>query len=176
MVAPHPETVSLVDSWLVAHGIDPASTHRENGGSSITVKVSVEQASRMLNASYGVYHHGKTSDRVVRSMSYSLPRILLDHINVVSPTTYFSTLRTMRSTNQPKAAVPIVEAISAILPQSRKDNGTVPDSCNTVVTPACLRALYNTASYKPQATKKNAIGIAGYLEEYANYEDLQVSI
>ncbi|THH27752.1 hypothetical protein EUX98_g6437 [Antrodiella citrinella] len=99
LVAPHPDTVSVVDSWLSAHDIDLASVQRDNGGSWITVRVSVEQASRMLNATYGVYRHAKTSDYVVRTTSYSLPRILHDHIGVVTPTTYFSTVRSMKATS-----------------------------------------------------------------------------
>jgi tripeptidyl-peptidase-1 len=47
-------------------------------------------------------------------------------------------------------------------------------SCSSTVTPSCLRALYNTASYTPAATATNKFGIVGYLEEFANYADLQV--
>jgi len=49
----------------------------------------------------------------------------------------------------------------------------VPASCGTTVTPACVRALYNTTAYVPKATATNKIGITGYLEEFANDADLQ---
>ena len=38
-----------------------------------------------------------------------------------------------------------------------------------------MQALYNTTGYVPQATDVNSIGVAGYLEEFANDADLQVS-
>lgn len=53
---------------------------------------------------------------------------------------------------------------------------SVPASCNTKITPDCLARLYGTKGYVPKATKKNAIGIAGYLDEFANDADLQASI
>jgi len=42
-----------------------------------------------------------------------------------------------------------------------------------VITPSCLRALYNTAGYIPKATHKNKLGVAGYLDQFANRADLQ---
>ncbi|KAI9444513.1 peptidase S8/S53 domain-containing protein [Lactarius indigo] len=50
---------------------------------------------------------------------------------------------------------------------------TVPASCATTITPTCLRALYNTAAYVPAATSNNTLGIAGYLDEFANHADLK---
>ena len=50
---------------------------------------------------------------------------------------------------------------------------TVPSSCGSTITPACLRALYNTTSYTPKATATNKLGVAGYLDEYAVHSDLK---
>ena len=47
--------------------------------------------------------------------------------------------------------------------------------CSGEITPACLRELYNSSTYTPSATRNNSLGITGYLGEYANYADLQVS-
>ena len=52
----------------------------------------------------------------------------------------------------------------------------VPASCVGVITPACLFALYNAAGYVPTATDKNVLGVAGYLDQFANYADMQVCI
>lgn len=51
---------------------------------------------------------------------------------------------------------------------------TVPSSCSDTITPSCLRALYKTSDYVPRATKKNKLGVAGYLNEFASRADLQV--
>lgn len=175
MVAPHPETIDLVDSWLTAHNIDLSSAQRENGGSWLTVVVSVDQASRMLNTTYNLYRHAQSDDYVVRAMSYSLPTVLHGHIGTVAPTTYFGTMRSMKATNRLQPEIKTIEndnevAHKLVGPGSL---ATVPASCSTTITPSCLRALYNTSTYVPQATTKNSIGVAGYLDEFANRADLQ---
>ena len=128
----------------------------------------------MLGTKYNVYSHSSTSEKVVRAMSYSLPRELHSHIGVVTPTTYFGTMRSMRATNflQPNSKpVPV----SAIAPESNSINAVPPTSCNTKITPSCLRTLYNTASYVVAGGSNNTLGVTGYLQEYANKADLQVS-
>ena len=178
LVAPHPDTVDLVDSWLSAHGVDTSSAQRENGGSWVTVTVTIEQASRLLNATYYVYRHPQAEDYVVRTTSYSLPRILHDHIGVVTPTTYFGTMRSMRATHFVQDDIKAIEddiAVAGLLTDPTS-LATVPSSCSTTITPACLRALYNTSTYTPSATSTNSIGVAGYLDEFANRADLQVRV
>jgi tripeptidyl-peptidase-1 len=63
---------------------------------------------------------------------------------------------------------------SSVIAVAPGSDATVPSSCSSTITPACLRALYNTSAYTPAATSENKFGIAGYLEEYANDADLQV--
>ena len=125
----------------------------------------------MLGAKYNVYRHGPSGDEVIRTLSYSLPQELHSHIDVVAPTTYFGTLRSMRSTSfiQPR---PDSDAGASIAPIS---DATVPASCRTTITPTCLRDLYNTSTYVPAATNVNKLGVAGYLGEFANTADLQVN-
>lgn len=133
----------------------------------------------MLGTKYGVYHNADTNSYIVRTQAYSLPSVLRSHVSVVAPTTYFGNTRGMRSTSHVQE------------PESESTDGTtgmskaalagpglaaVPASCNSQITPACLRALYNTTSYVPKATATNKIGIAGYLDEFANNADLQVRI
>ncbi len=128
----------------------------------MTVRVSVEPAERMLGTKYNVFHHSKSGEKVVRTMGYSLPRELHSHINVVAPTTYFGTLRSMRATNflQPEIKPLEKEAPDLTL----GNNAVVPASCATTITPTCLRALYNTSTYVPQAASRNSLVVAGYLD------------
>jgi len=163
--------VRIVDEWLVFHGVSPtnASTQRSKAGDWITIPITVKQAERMLGAKYNAYEHAQSGDQVVRTLRYSLPQELHSHIDVIAPTTYFGTMKSMKATSflQPE-----------IKPQSLKEGASVdglPAQCGTIVTPACIRALYNTAGYTPTATSTNKLGVAGYLSQYANYADLQVS-
>ena len=50
---------------------------------------------------------------------------------------------------------------------------TVDLSCNETVTVKCLQQLYNAVGYVPKIPEKeNRIGVTGFLEQYANIEDL----
>lgn len=104
-------------------------------------------------------------------MGYSLPKDLHGHVDVVSPTTYFSTMRSMKATHHLQPEIQALESDIKIATDAVK--AVVPSSCSTTITPSCLRALYNTSSYTPKATDTNKLGVAGYLEEYANRADLQ---
>ncbi|KAI0059034.1 subtilisin-like protein [Artomyces pyxidatus] len=182
LVAPHPDTHELVHSWLAHHGIPSSSVSTTHGGDWLTVSnVPVSQADALLGASYQVYRHAETDDTLLRTVGYSLPAALHDHVAVVAPTTYFGGPRALRKTLHPspnakllpdgdaliRAEIAALEAIHG--PGSA---ASVPSSCKSTVTPACLRALYNTTSYTPAATSKNVLGIAGYLEQYASHSDL----
>ena len=45
--------------------------------------------------------------------------------------------------------------------------------CNTTITPTCLRELYNIGKFQGSLKNGNLLGICGYLEEYAKYDDLE---
>ncbi|CDO69652.1 hypothetical protein BN946_scf184851.g40 [Trametes cinnabarina] len=171
LVAPHPDSVDLVESWLSTHGLDPLAGKRSHAGDWVTIRVSVAQAEKMLGTKYNVYRHGNSDDYVIRTMNYSLPSVLHEHIAVVAPTTYFGTMKSMKATSFIQKGRPIIEtdADFARLLKNPSSLATVPTSCNTAITPACLRALYNTTSYTPAATSKNSLGVAGYLDEFANH-------
>ena len=169
-MAPHPDSVAAVNYWLQFHNIDPMdSVHRSGGGDWITLRIPVGLAEQMLGTKYNVYRHPTSGQEVVRTLSYSLPRELHDHIDMIAPTTYFGTLRSMKVTSflQPK--------LDAIMHDITPASGsTLAPSCNVIITPACLRALYNTSDYVPVSMTTNKLAAAGYLNEFANYADLEV--
>jgi tripeptidyl-peptidase-1 len=61
----------------------------------------------------------------------------------------------------------------APLTHTAPGSSTVDPACNVSITIRCIQQLYNVGGYVPKATKKNKIGITGYLEQYANIQDLQ---
>ncbi|KZP13756.1 subtilisin-like protein [Athelia psychrophila] len=158
LVAPHPDTLDAVNAWLAHHGVDTSACQRTGANDWVTIRVTVAQAERMLGTTYNVYRHSTTLQDVVRTLEYSLPDALEGHVDVVAPTTYFGTTRSMRT------------AIHSVTPVS---DVAVPLTCSVAITPTCLQDLYNTAAYTPKATSTNKLGIVGYLEEYANRADLQ---
>lgn len=184
-MAPHPDTQTLVNDWLAYHDIPTSSVRTSHGGDWLTVSsVPVSQADALLGASYQVYRHSETNDTLLRTVGYSLPAALHDHVAVVAPTTYFGGPRAWRRTSHltpsgnilPDGDAAIQAAAAALAQQADRQPGslaTVPSSCSNTITPTCLRALYNTSTYVPKATAKNTLGIAGYLEEFANHADLK---
>lgn len=136
LLQPTEETVNEVKEWLNWHGI------KENDispGSDrwINLRIPVSVAETLLNTTYSIYAHtSDVSNQILRTLEYSLPRHLHAHINLVSPTTYFGNTRGMKKTS--------------FLQPVRLDSSTSDDasnSCNTVITPACLKDLYNVLSF-----------------------------
>ncbi|KAI9453203.1 subtilisin-like protein [Lactarius psammicola] len=170
IVAPHPDTLELVNSWLRHHGVHSSSVSTTLGGNWLTVTgVSVRQANVILGASYQLYRHVEVNATVLRTMNYSLPEALHEHVQTVVPTTYFGSPQTggKRPHMRPGAAAvargnaglgELVRALS-----SRNEY---------YITPTFLRRLYNIEGYVPVATDKNALGIAGYLGEFPSPQDL----
>ncbi|KAH8981133.1 subtilisin-like protein [Lactarius akahatsu] len=159
IVAPHPDTVQLVHSWLEHHRITSSSVSVTNGGSFLTVTgVTVSQANDLLGASYRLYTHTKTNETIVRTLGYSLPVVLHGHVQTVAPTTFFSSPLTQWQTPRKRSDV------ATVGPGNRR--------ITTVVTPAFLRWLYSTFAYVPSAMDRNVVGVAGFLGEYPNPVDL----
>jgi tripeptidyl-peptidase-1 len=172
LVAPHPDTLDLVGSWLAHHGVPSSSISIDHGGSWLTLSgVPVSQADALLGASYRLYRHTETGEVVLRTIGYALPEALHRDIWTVAPTTYFGSPRALRRTSRLNPDGPTLPDGDVEL-QSELASGAVPAGCSTIITPSCLRALYNTGGYAPQVPDKNQLGIAGYLGEYTSQSDL----
>jgi len=136
----------------------------------------VSLAEKMLDTTYHVWKHSESGDHLVRTTSYSLPKHLHDHIDLVQPTTTFGRFKQHKSTvvpagpdaviAKPDPNVPgVVDAVSGV---------TVDASCNTTITISCLQQLYNAVGVLPSATIGNSIAVTAYLGQFANIADLQL--
>ncbi|KAH9015767.1 subtilisin-like protein [Lactarius deliciosus] len=174
IVAPHPDTLTLVNSWLKHHGVRPSSVSQSHGGSWLTVaEVPMSQANNMLSASYQLYRHAKTNETAIRTISYGLPEELHSHVKTVAPTTYFSSPRMLRHTPRLRRragtmAVPAKAAAASVDGRglSRRDIERV--------TPSFLRWLYNTLGYVPAAIDRNKLGVAGFIGDSPSQDDLEL--
>ncbi|KAH9168156.1 subtilisin-like protein [Lactarius sanguifluus] len=170
LVAPHTDTLELIDTWLEHLGIPPSSVSRTLGSWLTLTAVPVSQANDILGASYQLYNHVETNHTVLRTISYSIPEVLHEHIHTIVPTTYFGCPPTegRKLRMHPNSAVGVrAEAGSeeSLKVLSSRD-------LNRYVTPSYVRWLYNTAGYRPAAVDRNVIGIAGYGGEYPSPKDL----
>ncbi|KAK7024068.1 subtilisin-like protein [Favolaschia claudopus] len=154
---PSEETTAAVTQWLSSHGVE--STTLTPAGDWISFTVPVSKAREMLNAEFSVFTHIDSGKESIRTLEYSLPAELAAHINLISPTTSFS---------RPMRAGPVMSFTDATIPLP---DATPAASCNATITPSCLQALYNIPT-TPATNKNNAIGVAGFSNQFANQADL----
>ena len=89
LVAPKPESVAAVTTWLAKNGINvtPATA----AGDMVEFTVPIEQANSLLGADYATYVHEDTNTTMVRTLSYTLPAAVHEHVFFVYPTTQYAT-------------------------------------------------------------------------------------
>jgi tripeptidyl-peptidase-1 len=178
LVAPHPDALDLVGSWLEYHKVPSSFISSAQGGGWLTLSgVPVSQANALLSASYQLYRHAETNETVLRTTSYVLPHDLHDHIQTVVPTTYFGSLRTPQGTPQPRPDEPTRPGVD-LKPRNElvslsPDDSPVSANCSKIISPTCLRKLYKTEGYEPRATGSNQLGITGYLGDSVSRSDLK---
>ncbi|KAH8976997.1 Pro-kumamolisin, activation domain-containing protein, partial [Lactarius hatsudake] len=174
LVKPSRHSVGAVDAWLSQYGITGEIIRRSEAGDWITVTVPVMLAEAMLDTEFHLWKHAVEGNVLVRTTQYSLPEHLHAHIDLVQPTTYFGHPKAMGATFHFKnISVHLLDLSIGSPVTSVPTDPRLGVNCTDVITVSCLLQLYNAASYKPAATDKNSIGIAGYLEDFANAGDLQ---
>ena len=103
--------------------------------------------------------------------SVMLPSVTLESQECCAARMFFRWRRTMKSMRANhfvnKDGPTIQSDPHAVYLTGSNALATVPSSCSDTITPSCLRALYKTSDYVPRATKKNKLGVAGYLNEFA---------
>lgn len=182
LVAPSPDSLSLVDEWLVSHGLDVSSLSRSSARDWVSINVPVAKAEEMLRTvcsrvlyhagllliqilspkKYHVWKHLASGTTLIRTTSYSLPTALHRHVDVIQPTTSFARAGPFSTIFRLEPGE--IEAPSPDAPAILANGGLKVDAaCNTSITITCLQQLYNAVGYKPSAKNGNQIGITGYL-------------
>ena len=167
LVAPHPETLNLVTSWLEHNGVPLSSISPTHGGGWLTVAdVPVSQANELLGASYQFYYHAGRNDTILRTAVYALPAALHVHVQTVVPTTAFTSTRLLQQTprrHSGEAAVPNAASGEPVEMLSGRQAG--------VIKPSVLLSLYNIDTYVPPAVANSRLGIVGFDDESPNLKD-----
>ncbi|KAJ7112181.1 family S53 protease [Mycena epipterygia] len=158
-VKPTDETLAAVSSWLSENNIDAKPV--TPAGDMLEIKIPVSQANDLLSAEFSVFTYVETGKTFIRTLQYSLPAPLTQHVEFFHPTTIF--------------APPLVSRpkFVAARPAKRATPGSddLPDSCTSTMTPACLQELYGIPT-TPATQKSNTLGVAGFIDEWANQADL----
>jgi tripeptidyl-peptidase-1 len=156
MILPSAETVSSVSSWLKAAGIDNVEIDSDWA----TFKTTVGVANKLLDTQFAWYISEEVKPRkVLRTLEYSVPDDVAEHINLIQPTTRFAAIRENHEVAHEIVGLQLASVA----------NSTI--NCDATITPQCLKTIYKI-DYKPDAKSGSKVAFASYLEEYARYSDL----
>jgi tripeptidyl-peptidase-1 len=86
-MTPSADAMEAVTTWLASEGVTVQAL--PGHGDWISFDTTVAQAGRLFNASFSTYHHTNTGTTQVRTMSYSVPAHLKEHIELVHPMTTY---------------------------------------------------------------------------------------
>ncbi|KAI0029778.1 family S53 protease [Vararia minispora EC-137] len=164
-VAPKQETTTAMQDFLAQNNLTAKIV--TPAGDILSIDLTVEKANSLFDAQFQTFVHTATQKRVVRTLHYSIPVSLKGHLDFVHPTTVFPELLVSDT---------FIASFTPGLP-SNTTHGTatsssVPSSCSSVITPACLQALYGIPT-TPATQTSNQIGVSGLLNQYANQADLK---
>ncbi|KAI0725251.1 family S53 protease [Fomitopsis betulina] len=149
-LSPTNETVSVVNSWLSENGL--GATGFSATGGWLSVQMPVSAANDLFSANYSVFTHSATGKQTVRTLAYSIPADLADHLDFVHPTISFP---------HPGSGTSITDSSSYVT----IDAGST-GPCNvSLITPACLQWLYDIPT-TPAKSDGNALAVPGYSNEW----------
>lgn len=157
---PSDASIEAVTNWLNEAGI----TDIYNNGQSIHFATTVSKANSLLGAEFNYYSDGGATK--LRTLAYSVPSDLKAAIDLVSPTTYFgktTASRSIQTYKNKRASTTTTSSSSSV---------SVAASCQTSITPACLKQMYNVGNYTPSVASGSRVGFGSFLNESAIFDDL----
>jgi tripeptidyl-peptidase I len=171
LFGPSDESRAAVESWLQSSGV----TNYKTTGNSIWFKTDVSTANTMLGTSFN-YYSDNTGATKLRTTAYSVPESIAEHVDLISPTTYFGKSRAMAALR--------TEAKRGLQPEKveRLARRQVPSVCNGTIVfqgetfnifqPECLRIEYNVNDYTPDVSAGSTIAFGSFLNQSASFSDL----
>ncbi|KAF2260496.1 tripeptidyl-peptidase-like protein [Lojkania enalia] len=161
LLKPRAESTDAILKWLKESGV--ASKDVENDGEWINFVAPVSIAEKMMDTTFKTYQSLARDDiKKIRALQYSVPKQVREHIDMIQPTTRFGQIRPQITHVHDKEILRGGVQVAA---------AAVNDTCNSQITPQCLKDLYNFADYKPDPKAPVTIGVNGFLEQYARWKD-----
>ena len=152
LLKPTDDANAAVLSWLHDAGV----TKLTSDGEWVRFATTVGQANKLLDTNFMYYE----SDGVtkLRTLQYSIPDSLVQHVDLVTPTTYFGKT--------------VTQAPVLYYSEDQIASRQVSASCSSSITPACLKQLYNVGTYAPSATSGSKVAFGNFLNQTARTADL----
>jgi tripeptidyl-peptidase-1 len=151
---PDAEDVDLVMKWLSSNGVDKVKADRDW----IHVSTTVGEADKLLDTQFRRYSF-QGAKPILRTTEYHIPDSLSKAIEFVHPIANFMT--------------PEHEVFTAPPPASKLETLDRRDiACSPTTTLDCINTLYGINYTTPDGKSPIRFGIAGFLEQWANYADM----
>jgi tripeptidyl-peptidase-1 len=152
---PSQKSIAAFNAFAKINGLNATTAGGHGEWMSFTTNVS--HANSLFAASFQQFQHVSTAASIIRTLSYSLPGVLVDHVDTVYPMTTFGTPLARQKS-------PPTTGVFAKRHQTTNFN----------ITPSVLQKMYNI----PRVAKDPAgtsILITGYLDEVPQTLDTAVS-
>ncbi len=170
-LSPARHVSSNIRSWLVAAGVSESNIQVDKDW--INFVAPIDLAENMLNTRFYYFRHPATNTKRLRTLEYSLPPDLHEHIQMVHPTIHFGhpephVRSAAYSADDDADDEPIPKYGSAT-----QLNATY---CNETVSMDCLRALYGVGDFRANRTSGAKLGISGFAQSHIDYHDLALFV
>lgn len=195
MLAPSADASPAVLAWLTDAGV----TNAYSDGTYVNFSTTVYMANRLLNTTFNYYENAGLQK--LRTIEYSVPDDLQTHIDLITPTTYFGKTVPQIPTRAPWADRPrrMDRRVNSFVPRyfnsttnsttngytngttnstingytNSTTNDTIDASCATLITPTCIKELYNI-NYTPDPSSGSKIAFGSFLNQSARTQDLSL--
>lgn len=173
IVQPSRQANEAVVTWLNSEGVSAVTSD----GTVVTFKTTIETANRILNADFQGYERSGVAK--IRTVGYSVPQDVAEHIDLVWPTTFFG---------KSQAFAPVHakfgDSVEAANLEKREQAKTikhkhtkqqkVAKECEKTISPACIKQLYNVGNYTALASSGSKVGFGSFLNQTASKDDLRL--
>ncbi|KAF7552558.1 hypothetical protein G7046_g7379 [Stylonectria norvegica] len=164
LLNPRQEVSDSVKRWLTDAGVPRSQV--QDDGPWLHIRTTVSEAENLLSTRFGVF--ARDEEQVVRTREYSVPAEVRDHITTIQPTTFFGSAKKTQDVRRS-----VLDEKKAAKRGGGSGSYVDLNQCKTVVTPACLRKLYELPSEYPKSYSKTPFGILGVAGQTAQYDELE---
>jgi tripeptidyl-peptidase I len=176
--SPTDDTVRSVLGWLSDFGFSSDKVKMSGNRGWIQVHATVAEVEQLLRTEYHVYTHIETGEEqigmifefscdiciikeylLIGCKTYSIPAHLQSHVDLIRPTVHFNHRPSPSYALDKRAGgLGAAEGVGPKMSSKKPTSHASLDTCDTMITLDCLRALYDI-DYTPVYTDKNTFGI-----------------
>lgn len=157
MLAPSSDAEPAVLAWLKRAGV----TNAYSDGVYISFSTTVGTANSLLNTEFNYYE----SDGIykLRTEEYSVPDDVEAHIDIITPTTFLG---------KTTAQAPIPNKLYPKMHIHSRQTSSINSTCATLITPACIKEIYNINNYTADPDSGSRIAFGSFLNQSAQTASL----